>query len=70
MTGDPPAPQGWDRADHRCGRCGHTFTSTTPADFVARYSTHDLAHAIVDALSADRFSADLGKQVARLLSTP
>jgi hypothetical protein len=58
--------QGWDHADHRCGRCGHTFTATTQADFVTQYGTHDLAHALAEALAT--LAPELLAQLARLLS--
>jgi hypothetical protein len=41
--------QGWDRADFRCGRCGHTFTATTEDDYVTRRVAHTTAHDLLDA---------------------
>lgn len=44
---------GWSLARHRCGRCGHSFTTTDHDDFVTRYSIHAAAHELLDTLSAD-----------------
>jgi hypothetical protein len=44
--------QGWDRADHSCGRCGHRFTATTEDEFTYLYSLHAAAHDIAAGLIA------------------
>lgn len=45
--------QGWSRADHRCGRCGDTFTATTEEEFILRLSAHELAHDLIEAATPE-----------------
>lgn len=56
--------QGWDRADFRCGRCGHTFTATTEAEYLRALPLHMAAHDIAAALLA---SPELRDQALKLL---
>lgn len=44
---------GWDSAEFRCGRCGHSFIATTEADYVIGQRSHQAAHSLLDAASSD-----------------
>lgn len=59
-------PQGWDRADFSC-RCGHSFTSTTEAEFLHARKVHAAAHDLVWCMLA---SPDIHGQVLALLASP
>lgn len=59
------SPQGWDRADFHCGRCGYSpFTATTEAEYLIEHTLHASAHDLVDMLSRN---PQLRAAVARIL---
>jgi transposase-like protein len=55
--------QGWDRAEYRCGSCGHTFTSETEDQHIIQLAWHQNAHALVSMLTPE-----LRQQVRALLT--
>lgn len=57
--------QGWTRADHRCGQCGHTYSATTEAEFLAAWQLHAAAHDVAACLLA---SPDIHGQVLALMA--
>lgn len=46
-------PQGWDRADFHCGRCGEHITATTEEEYVTRVHAHRTAHDLLDAATPE-----------------
>lgn len=55
---DDPAPwrepgQAWTQADYHCGRCGVSFTAATEAEYVTKYSAHQIAHDLLDAATPE-----------------
>lgn len=59
--------QGWDKADFHCGRChGQAFSATTQAEYVLKYTAHQLAHDLLDAPTPEERHAIIDAALAQV----